>query len=138
MKQIAIVLFLLLLTPFQSKADADTRAAIERMFALTDMQAMLDSTYAQMDAMFGRMAQTQNMSAEERAIFESYITKFSQATRELMSWEEMKEPIIDAYVQVYTKQEVEELIAFYQSPTGKRCPNLCKRQCRQCKVFHKN
>lgn len=120
MKQIAILLFILLLTPFQSKADADTRAAIEKMFELTDMQAMLDSSYAQMDAMFAQMAPTQNMNAKQRAIFDSYITKFTKATREIMSWEEMKEPIIDAYAQVYTRQEIEELIAFYEAPIGKK------------------
>ncbi len=37
-----------------------------------------------------------------------------------MSWEKIKEPIIKAYSQVYTKAEIDELNVFYQSPLGQK------------------
>ena len=37
-----------------------------------------------------------------------------------MNWQDIKAPIINAYAQVYTKEEVEQLIRFYQSPLGQK------------------
>mgnify|MGYP001273968172 FL=1 len=37
-----------------------------------------------------------------------------------MSWDKIKEDYIELYMSVYTKEEVNELIKFYQSPIGQK------------------
>lgn len=101
-------------------ADSGMRGSIEKMFEITDMKAMLDASYAQMDRMFSQMAKNNNISDEERPIYEKHRKKFHTLLTESMSWNKIKEPIIAAYSQVYTKAEIDELIAFYQSPLGQK------------------
>lgn len=101
-------------------ADSGVRDSLEKMFELTDMQAMLDNSYAQMDQIFSQMAKETNISDDKKPIYEKHRKKIRAMIVESMSWDKIKEPIIKAYSQVYTKAEVDELNAFYQSPIGQK------------------
>jgi len=101
-------------------ADSGVRDSIEKMFEVTDMQAMLDASYAQMDQIFSQMTKDKNITDEQKPIYEKHKKKFHAMLVKSMSWDKIKEPIIKAYSQVYTKAEVDELIVFYQSPLGQK------------------
>lgn len=103
-----------------SLANDDVRPALERMFEVTDMQAMLNASYAQLDQVFAQMSQANQVKEKDKAIYEKHRKKFLKEIKNTLSWDNIKEPIINAYSKVYSKQEVEELITFYQSPLGQK------------------
>ena len=35
-----------------------------------------------------------------------------------MTWEKMKQPMIDIYVKHFSEQEIKDMIAFYKTPSG--------------------
>lgn len=120
MKKLLLSLVFILSFPANSYADSGVRDSLERMFELTDMQAMIDSSHAQINQMFSQMAKEQNISDEQKVIFEKHRKKLQRMLVESLSWDKIKEPIIEAYSQVYTKAEIDELIVFYESPLGQK------------------
>ena len=41
-----------------------------------------------------------------------------------MSWESMKEDFVQLYMEAYTQREIEDLLVFYATPTGKKSIRL--------------
>jgi hypothetical protein len=120
MKKLLVTLVFVLSFSGNCHADSGVRDSLEKMFELTDMQAMLDSSYAQMDQIFSQMAKEKDIADDKKAIYEKHKKKFHAMLTNSMSWEKIKEPIIKAYSQVYTKAEIDELNVFYQSPLGQK------------------
>lgn len=119
MKSYLISLVVLLSVSTASVAEtADTRASVEKMFELTDMPKMMDAIYQQMDQVYAQMAGKREVSQEQQPIYDKYRARYKEMIQESMSWDAIKEPIIEAYARVYTKEEVDALIVFYDSPVG--------------------
>lgn len=97
-----------------------SRESVEEMFALTDMDKIMDGVYGQMDTMFTQIIAEMNITEDERPIMADYANKHSALVRTELSWNKLKEPMIDAYAQVFTEEEVGELIKFYKTPIGKK------------------
>jgi hypothetical protein len=45
--------------------------------------------------------------------------KLSQLMRESMSWDKLKADFIKIYSDAYTEQQIDDMLAFYRSPTGR-------------------
>ena len=43
-----------------------------------------------------------------------------KVTMEKFSWANMKELFVDIYAEVFTKEELDDIIAFYESPQGQK------------------
>jgi uncharacterized protein len=86
------------------------RAAAEALLGVMDMEQMLlDNTEAML-----RMQQEQN---PELAQFEDIMREFMEKA---LRWEELKADYLDLYVDLYTEEEMGEMLAFYRSPIGQR------------------
>ena len=59
------------------------------------------------------------ISGPEKEIFDRYSARVNAIVREEVSWQKLKEPMIDVYVKFYTEQELQDIIAFYSTPSGK-------------------
>ncbi len=120
MKQLVASALLFLSLSIPCFATDDVKQAIEKMFILTDMQALLDNSYARMESIFSQMAEERKIPYKHKPIYEKYRDKLRVLLAQQMNWQDIKAPIINAYAQVYTKEEVEQLIRFYQSPLGQK------------------
>jgi hypothetical protein len=120
MKNVLVAFIFILTFSGSCHADSGVRDSLEKMFELTDMQKMLDNSYAQMDQIFSQMANEKNISDDKKPIYEKHRNKFRAMLIESMSWDKIKEPIINAYSQVYTKAEVDALNEFYQTALGQK------------------
>ena len=54
---------------------------------------------------------------QQRATFEKFFTKY-------LSWNALKEDFIQLYMQAFSESELRDMIAFYQTPTGKKATHL--------------
>ncbi len=57
---------------------------------------------------------------EHDAIFEKYSAEVVALLGEVMAWEKVETEVVDLYVAELTEPELRELIAFYETPTGKK------------------
>jgi len=86
------------------------RQAAEALLGLMDMNKLLSDSLDQMLQM--QMKQNPQIAPYEpqmRAFFNKY-----------MSWASLKEDMVKIYMAEFTEQELKELLAFYQTPVGKK------------------
>jgi hypothetical protein len=108
---------------FLANAAVPTPQSIEKMLALTQAEKILDALKPQMTAMIkasmDQMLKDRKPSAEERKILDTY----AEESMDVVNKELTMDRLIPLYVQVYashfTQEEVDGMIAFYESPVGK-------------------
>jgi uncharacterized protein len=86
------------------------RQAAENLLGLMNMDKLLTDSLDQMLQM--QMKQNPAIAAYEpqmRAFFAKY-----------MSWASLKEDMVKIYMAEFSEQELKELLAFYQTPVGKK------------------
>ena len=118
MKRVIVFVLLLLSTLCYADNGAD-RKTVEKLLIVMNAEAVMDSMYSQIDQLFVGMAEQFGIKEAEQAIFDRYMSKVASAMKEEMSWEKMKGPIIDIYMKHYTQKELEDMLSFYSSQSGK-------------------
>lgn len=58
--------------------------------------------------------------SQTQAVMATYLDKIYEVIESEMSWEKIKNDYIDLYLTVYSKEEIEGLIAFYEAPLGRK------------------
>jgi len=118
MKKILLTLLLIIL-PLSAAAEAGKRESIKELLELINADSMIDTIYSQMDQMFAGMGSQLGVSASEQELFNNYTNKVEVAMKEEMSWAKMEAPIIDVYINNYTEEEIQDMLRFYRSKTGR-------------------
>ena len=97
-------------------------ASIVQLLAVMQTEKMMDGAFAVMDQ---SMRQTmtmatrdQNLTDAQRQVLDNNQVKIARIIRDEMSWDKMSPLYLQIYRESFTQEEVEGLIAFYQSPTG--------------------
>ncbi|QKE62668.1 DUF2059 domain-containing protein [Aquipseudomonas campi] len=102
-------------------ADAASHAAqAERFLELTRADKLAVPVYAQVQQMFAqRFAQAQ-APADKQALLESYQVKADAALNRAIGWDKLEPDMIKLYTSTFSESELQELMAFYQSPIGRK------------------
>ncbi|KKN95931.1 hypothetical protein LCGC14_0171660 [marine sediment metagenome] len=111
--------------------EASHRASAERFLKLAKAEGMTAPVYEQV----GRMLTAQFSQMGGSMQYESILRKHQQEAKSILdeelSWEAMREEMIDLYVAVFTEEELDKLSAFYRSEVGTKLmtylPDLTKR-----------
>jgi hypothetical protein len=121
MKRVVTLLALLALSAAAFAAQP-TPESIDRLLALSGGEKTLEAIKPQMRAMMkasvdkalaGRAA-----SAEEQQIIDRFVAKASAATADELTMEKFRPMYRDIYRNNFSQEEIDGLIAFYQSPVG--------------------
>jgi len=104
---------------FSAFAEPGKRESVRELLELMNADSMIDATYAQMDQMFAGMGQQLDIKPSEQEIFDNYIRKVTASMQDEMSWEKMEGPMVDIYLNNYTEKEIQDMLTFYRSDTGK-------------------
>jgi hypothetical protein len=109
------------------KDQAPTPESIERLLDLTHAHSSYDSLISQLDmletrlvdqsAMIKRLtpAQKADLAKQAHAIFSSMKAEFA--------WDQVKGSYIKIYSAAFTQEEVDDIVAFYESPAGEAMLN---------------
>jgi uncharacterized protein len=100
-------------------AESSKRESVEELLRITNVDSMIDNMYSQMDQMFVGMGQQMGIKTSEQDIFDNYMKKVTASMKEMMSWEKMKAPMTDIYLTSYTEKEIQDMLDFYRSETGR-------------------
>ncbi|MBM7059665.1 DUF2059 domain-containing protein [Pseudomonas sp. UL073] len=105
----------------QVLADAASHAAnAERFLKLAHADKLTVPVYAQVQQMFAqRFAQTKAPEAK-KPLLESYQAKANAALDNAVGWDKIKPDMVKLYTGAFTEQELKDLLAFYDSPLGKK------------------
>ena len=120
-------LLLLAAAALPAHAQAPSNASIEKLLAVTDSDAISRSIIEQTKGMMrNSLAQSlgkRQMSPAQRKDAERIMGEFTDKVAQLMQEElagpSMKEATISVYKESLSQKEVDDLIAFYESPTGR-------------------
>ena len=109
--------------PCMTSADeASHRQAVERLFELTRMQEKIETSVNNVMAMQLRQ---EPALREHEALLRDYL-------EQQIGWAGLKGPLTEMYMQSFTEAELNEINAFYSSPTGSKMigqlPELIKRR----------
>jgi uncharacterized protein len=117
--RLAIAVFTLVVTRAPIAAQDSTAAAVapaarvraaERLLAVTDAERLNA-------LMIEQMQRTQLTQMPQLAPYADIMNEFFA---EHLSWDKVRPETVQLYTEVFTTAELEELIAFYQSPLGKK------------------
>lgn len=114
-----MVLALFLASSLCVAAEGAKRGSVDELMNIMDVDAMVDSMYAQVEGMLQGMGEQLGVQPDEKPIFDSHNAKMVALMRKEMSWEKMKEPMTDIYMKNFTEEEVQGMLTFYKSDIGK-------------------
>lgn len=98
---------------------AASRAAAERLMDLFNTEDSYRQTMQQVAQMPMRMLESQDMSEEQKAEARRAMQASMDATLKRFSWARIKPMFVDVYAEVFTPEEIQGLIDFYESPLGR-------------------
>jgi hypothetical protein len=109
------------------QAQQPSDASIERLLEVTQSRRMTETVALQVSSMmrpmFDQAVESKKLSPEQRRESERFMASFSEKVAPILaselSWERMKTVNIEIYRNAFTQEEIDGLIAFYESPIGK-------------------
>ena len=130
MRRLGLALALALSTTFAAPAFAADplpapqqapAADIDRLLKIMDMQTMMAGMMAQMSTVQEQMVDEafgKDLSDADRERMRSVTARSKALVEKRMSWPAIEPVIRKVYLQLFSKQEVDAMIAFYGSPEG--------------------
>lgn len=118
---IAVLAFCLAST--SAPAAAPSPESIERLLKAMDAEQNVKNVQQYGDAMLkgtmDRVFQLRPMKPEQKEKLEAVREKLAATMREELSWESMKAIYLEIYAQQFSREEVDAMITFYESPAGR-------------------
>ncbi|WP_417362788.1 DUF2059 domain-containing protein [Gallaecimonas pentaromativorans] len=118
-KLLCVLLVALSVNAYADNNDKTRHDKVVELIQLMNMDSLMDSMYAQMDNMMKGMSAKLDIKPSEQAIFDKYHKRMLDAAKETMGWKVMEPNIITIYERNFTDQQLNDMLAFYRSDTGK-------------------
>jgi len=120
MKHTFTALFIFLISlPVLSDSDSH-KAATEEMLLALNIDATMANMAENIKDTQARKLRTLGLPANAQPIIDEYLNKTMEVLLSAYKWENIKAQYIDAYVSVYTENEINDLLAFFKSKSGKK------------------
>jgi uncharacterized protein len=99
-------------------------ASVEQLLVLTRADQVMDIMYAGLEQNMRQgmtaMVGNRTLTPEQQQFLQALPAKLSQVMRQELSWNVLKPVFLSAYAETFDQEEIDGLIAFYQSPIGQR------------------
>jgi len=119
-RPIALLFLLFLGVASAATAESSHEAAARELFEVSDAAKMIDTIYDSMQPQFAAMSEQMGIDESLRPVFDRHMVRVMDVLREEFNWEKMEPHMISAYMQVYSEEELLELVEFYKSPIGQK------------------
>ena len=112
----------LALQPALAEEPKPSEQSINQLFAVMHTSQLLDIYAAQIDAtMRASLRQGPEwvqLNAEQQQILDDMSAELTSLIKHEMSWESVRPLMAEVYRNTFSAREVDEMVKFYQSPTG--------------------
>jgi hypothetical protein len=118
------ILFILLLSSSWSACAAQpTTESIESLLRVTKVEAILESLYVSMEAAMRqamvRSVADRTLTPAQKHFLDHAPQRYVAVMREELSWASVKPLYIQIYQENFSQEEIDGLVAFYDSPVGR-------------------
>jgi uncharacterized protein len=121
-KNILLILSVVLASFAHAHEQRASEASVKKLVQVMGMQKTLGKLLPQMEAMLQKMQESalkgDKLTDKEQEVVIRYQAKSWRLIQEELSWEKVEPVYIQAYLEVFTKEEVDGLIIFYSSEIG--------------------
>ncbi len=100
--------------------DPEHKAAADKLLRTLNIDENMKMAFRQMERMQEQMIARDAKSPEEKAKAETAMKAAMRSTEEEFSWDKIGPMFVDVYAEVFTKEELEQLTNFYESPIGQK------------------
>lgn len=114
----AILLSLLIFSSGLFAAQTPKQQKIDELVNVMNMDAMVDSMYAQVEGMMKGMSEQMGVKPSEQAIFDKYYEDMTQVLKTEMSWKKMQPMMVKVYDTHFSEKEINDMLVFYKTETG--------------------
>lgn len=105
----------------QALADtASHNASAEKFLVMAHADKLGTPVYMQVQQMFAQRFEQTKAPASKKAVLETYQAKANAALDQAIGWNKLKPDMIKLYTSTFSESELKDLVAFYQSPLGKK------------------
>ncbi|MEK1942013.1 MAG: DUF2059 domain-containing protein [Pseudomonas sp.] len=109
-------------------ADAASHAAsAETFLKLAHADKLTAPIYAQVDQLFDQRFTQAQAPESKKALLQTYQAKAKASLDKAVAWDKLKPDMVKLYTTSFSEQELKDLIAFYQSPLGKKVQETMPR-----------
>jgi len=136
MKRVVVVAIAILITTglAANAQDQSRRALAEELITLLKVQENAERSLAMMKQMLtAQIEQLRPLTGKSSVPPEvsGQMDKMIELVAQELSWDKLKDDYVSMYAELFTDQELKDLIAFYKTPTGQnfvnKQPELVKR-----------
>jgi hypothetical protein len=103
--------------------DASKRAKVRELFALNHMEDRIaqqrENSLAQSRAMTRQLTDTMELNATQEKMVSACYEQMNQLIANAFNWAQLEPKYETIYVQTYTEEELDGVLAFYNSPVGR-------------------
>ncbi len=100
-----------------------TTETVEKLLVVTKSQVLVEQMYGYFEgAMRAGMQQAlggQRLTDKQQAVLDRAPAEFAAVLRQELSWDKIRPIQVGIYRETFTQDEINGLIAFYESPVGK-------------------
>jgi hypothetical protein len=112
----------LALQPAIANETKPSEQSINRLFEVMHTSQLLDTYAAQIDtamrASLREGPEWVQLNAEQQQILDDMSAELTSLVRHEISWESVRPMMVEVYRNTFSAHEVDEMVKFYQSPTG--------------------
>lgn len=98
-------------------------ASINTLLTITQAEKMVDTLYGNMEQTIRQAMQQatagKTLTAEQARVIELAPARLANVLREEVTWAKLEPSMVQIYRETFDQNEIDGLIAFYQSPVGK-------------------
>ena len=117
---LSVLCSVLLISSVAFADQAGEEEAILKLLDITKARNMSDQIMTSMEAMMDQQFQTasEHLSPKGQEALLTVRKDTVKWMQDNFSWDQMKDTYMDIYTQVFTEDEINQLVEFYQSPLG--------------------
>ena len=138
MKNIIRILVLLVLfasTQVFAQSSKPTPESVSKLIELTNLKGMLPEIQGQLDGMMNSMMQEmlkgKSISQDQQKALDVFRSKVVKIQKDEINWDNLEPKLTTIYENTLTQEDVDGIIAFYQSPAGqaylKKMPEITQQ-----------
>lgn len=110
----------LFLGPLAQADEASHRASAERFLKLANAEGMTAPVYTQVEQLLTARFTQMGGSMQYESVLRDYQRQAREILNAQLSWDAIRDELIDLYLPVFSEEEFEQLAAFYRSPAGSK------------------
>lgn len=99
---------------------ASHNASAEAFLTLAHADKLGTPVYMQVQQMFAQRFEQTKAPAAKQSVLDSYQAKANAALDQAIGWPKLKPDMVKLYTTNFSESELKDLVAFYQSPLGKK------------------